>query len=64
MPELNVLVVDDEPAVRQVLAAAIGKAGYSVDAVGSAAEALARWTRRPTTWCSATSSCRSPTASS
>ncbi len=42
MSEFNVLVVDDEPAVRQVLAAAIAKAGYGVDAVGSAAEALAR----------------------
>ena len=47
MPELNVLVVDDEPAVRQVLAAAIGKAGYSVEAVGSAAEALARLDKTP-----------------
>ena len=42
MPELNVLVVDDEPAVRQVLAAAIGKAGYPVETAGSASEALAK----------------------
>jgi two-component system response regulator AtoC len=42
MPELNVLVVDDEPAIRQVLSAAISKAGYPVDAAGSAAEALAK----------------------
>ena len=42
MPELNVLVVDDEPAVRQVLAAAIAKAGYSVESAASAAQALAR----------------------
>jgi two-component system, NtrC family, response regulator AtoC len=41
MPELIVLVVDDEPAIRQVLTAAIRKAGYTVDAAGSAAEALA-----------------------
>lgn len=41
MSELNVLVVDDEPAVRQVIAAAIAKAGYPVETVGSAAEALA-----------------------
>jgi two-component system response regulator AtoC len=47
MPELQVLVVDDEPAVRQVLAAAIGKAGYTVDAVGSAADALAHLDRTP-----------------
>lgn len=42
MPELNVLVVDDEPAVRQVLAAAIAKAGYPVETAASAGEALAR----------------------
>ena len=42
MPELNVLVVDDEPAVRQVLSAAISKAGYAVEAAGSAGEALAK----------------------
>ena len=47
MAELNVLVVDDEPAVRQVLAAAIAKAGYAVEAVGSAAEALARLDKTP-----------------
>jgi two-component system response regulator AtoC len=40
MSELNVLVVDDEPAIRQVLSAAIRKAGYQVDVAGSAAEAL------------------------
>ncbi len=40
MPELSVLVVDDEPAVRQVLSAAISRAGYAVDAAGSAGEAL------------------------
>jgi two-component system, NtrC family, response regulator AtoC len=42
MPELNVLVVDDEPAIRQVLSAALSKAGYPVDTAGSAAEALAK----------------------
>ena len=42
MPELNVLVVDDEPAIRQVLSSAITKAGYAVDTAGSAAEALAK----------------------
>ena len=47
MPELNVLVVDDEPAVRQVLAAAIAKAGYPVEAVGSAAQALACLDKAP-----------------
>ncbi len=42
MSELSVLVVDDEPAVRQVLAAAIAKAGYAVEAAASAAEALTK----------------------
>ncbi|MDH5540751.1 MAG: response regulator, partial [Rhizobacter sp.] len=42
MAELNVLVVDDEPAVRQVLSAAIGKAGYPVETAASAGEALAK----------------------
>ncbi len=42
MSDLNVLVVDDEPAVRQVLAAAIAKAGYGVDSAASAAQALAK----------------------
>ena len=47
MPDLNVLVVDDEPAVRQVLASAITKAGYSVDSAASAAEALAKLDKAP-----------------
>ncbi|MEQ1805142.1 MAG: sigma-54 dependent transcriptional regulator [Burkholderiaceae bacterium] len=47
MPELNVLVVDDEPAVRQVLASAIAKAGYPVEAAGSAAEALSKLEKSP-----------------
>jgi len=42
MPELNVLVVDDEPAIRQVLSSAIAKAGYHVESAASAAEALAK----------------------
>ncbi|HPG81513.1 MAG TPA: sigma-54 dependent transcriptional regulator [Piscinibacter sp.] len=47
MPELNVLVVDDEPAIRQVLSAAISKAGYAVDTAASAAEALAKLDKGP-----------------
>ncbi len=42
MRELHVLVVDDEPAIRQVLSSALTKAGYPVDSAGSAAEALAK----------------------
>jgi two-component system response regulator AtoC len=47
MPELNVLVVDDEPAIRQVLLSALSKAGYPVDTAGSAAEALAKLAAGP-----------------
>jgi two-component system, NtrC family, response regulator AtoC len=39
MPSLNVLVIDDEPAAREMLAAAVKNAGYSVEAAASVAEA-------------------------
>jgi two-component system, NtrC family, response regulator AtoC len=42
MALLNVLIVDDEPAIRQVLAAAISKAGHTAETAASAAEALAK----------------------
>lgn len=42
MTALHVLVIDDEPAARQVLTAAVGKAGYSVDAAADVAEAKAK----------------------
>jgi two-component system, NtrC family, response regulator AtoC len=42
MPELQVLVVDDEPAICQVLASALAKAGYPVETATSAAQALAK----------------------
>jgi two-component system, NtrC family, response regulator AtoC len=47
MPELQVLVVDDEPAIRQVLCSALTKAGYPVDSAASAAEALAKLDKTP-----------------
>ena len=40
--DLHVLVVDDEPAIRQVLSSALNKAGYPVETAASAAEALAK----------------------
>lgn len=40
-----VLVIDDEPAVRQVLAAAVGRAGYTVEQAATAAAAAARLAR-------------------
>jgi len=42
MPSLNVLVIDDEPAAREILAAAVSKAGYSVDTAADVAEATAK----------------------
>lgn len=45
MPSLHVLVVDDEPALRQILAAAVSKAGYSVDQASGVAEAAAKLAR-------------------
>lgn len=42
---MHVLVIDDEPAVRQILAAAVAKAGYTVDQAATAAEAAAKLVR-------------------
>ncbi|MEW6313370.1 MAG: sigma-54 dependent transcriptional regulator [Pseudomonadota bacterium] len=42
MSALNVLIIDDEPAIRQVLAAAIGKAGHSVEQAANGMLALER----------------------
>ncbi|MBI5752279.1 MAG: sigma-54-dependent Fis family transcriptional regulator [Hydrogenophilales bacterium] len=42
MTSLQVLVVDDEPAIRQVLAAHLRKAGYSVEQAGGGNAALER----------------------
>lgn len=42
---MHVLVIDDEPAIRQVLVAAVNRAGYSVDQAATAAEAAARLAR-------------------
>ena len=39
---MQVLVIDDEPAVRQILAAAVAKGGHSVDQASSVAEARAK----------------------
>ncbi|MBI3939124.1 MAG: sigma-54-dependent Fis family transcriptional regulator [Betaproteobacteria bacterium] len=42
MASLHVLVVDDEPAVRQILATIARRAGYPVSEAGGAAEAAAK----------------------
>ncbi|MBI2508905.1 MAG: response regulator, partial [Betaproteobacteria bacterium] len=45
MASLHVLIVDDEPALRQILAAIARQAGYSVVEAGGAAEAAAKLAR-------------------
>ncbi|MDH4325100.1 MAG: response regulator, partial [Betaproteobacteria bacterium] len=42
MPSLQVLVIDDEPALRQMLTLMLMRAGYEVEAAASAEEAAAR----------------------
>jgi two-component system response regulator AtoC len=45
MATLNVLVIDDEPALRQIVAATLGRAGYSVDQASGVKEATAKLAR-------------------
>ncbi|MBI2311705.1 MAG: sigma-54-dependent Fis family transcriptional regulator [Betaproteobacteria bacterium] len=42
MTALNVLIIDDEPAIRQVLAVFLGKAGYAVEQAANGMLALER----------------------
>jgi two-component system response regulator AtoC len=42
MPSLQILVVDDEPALREVLASTLARAGYSVLTAANATDAAAR----------------------
>lgn len=45
MNPLRVLVIDDEPAVRQIIAEHVKRAGYNVDQAGGAAEAASKLVR-------------------
>ena len=45
MAKLHVLVIDDEPAPRQILAAAVSRAGHSVDQAENVAQATAKLAR-------------------
>ena len=45
MTSMHVLVIDDEPAQRQILAAVVGKAGYSVDTAAGVVEATTKLAR-------------------
>lgn len=42
---MHVLVIDDEPVVRQIMASAVAKGGYSVDQAAGAAEAASKLSR-------------------
>lgn len=42
---MHVLVIDDEAALRQILAGVVGRAGYSVDTASNVAEATAKLVR-------------------
>jgi DNA-binding NtrC family response regulator len=42
---MHVLVIDDEPAVRQILAAAVRKAGHAVDTAATVSEAASKLVR-------------------
>lgn len=42
---MHVLVIDDEPAIRQILSSVISRAGYSVDVAASTAEAASKLMR-------------------
>ncbi len=46
-PGGSVLIVDDEPAVRRFVSAALTRAGYAVQTANDGAEALARFTAQP-----------------
>ena len=42
MKQPSLLLVDDDPAFRQVMAVELGRMGYEVDAVGTGEEAIQR----------------------
>jgi two-component system response regulator AtoC len=42
MTSLQILVIDDEPAIRQILSASLGRAGHAVDVAGNGEAALTR----------------------
>src|SRR5690348_2996716 len=46
-PRMNLLVVDDEPAIRRVLHNSLHAAGYSVEEAASGEGALSTLSRRP-----------------
>jgi len=45
MPSTQILVIDDEPALRQIVVTVLTRAGYSVDQAGDVAEGRARLAR-------------------
>jgi DNA-binding NtrC family response regulator len=45
MPSTNILIIDDEPALRQILGATLSKAGYPVELAAGVGEASAKLAR-------------------
>src|SRR5512134_2619324 len=45
MPSLHILIIDDEPALRQIAAAVLGKAGHYVEQAAGVVEATAKLAR-------------------
>ena len=53
-PEARLLVVDDEPSIRELLTASLRFAGFEVSAAADGAEALRRPSSTAPTWSSST----------
>lgn len=51
MSKPTVLVVDDEPCIREVLSAILGRAGYEVRSAGSGADAVSAFEKNPSDVC-------------
>ena len=54
----RILIVDDDPHIRQVLSFALGKAGMQTAEAGDGESALARSPRSGPIWSCSTSTCR------
>ena len=62
-PEAKLLVVDDEPNIRELLSTSLRFAGFEVVAAANGREALALPKRTGPIWPCSTSCCRTWTAS-
>ena len=58
MQSLQVLIVDDEPALRQIISKTASRAGHSVSVAASGGEALTDWQKVILMWPSVIFECR------